>query len=112
MCECQPTVLVVEDRESTLKLKVKLLERRGYKVFPAASPEEALARVREEVIHLAVIDVRLRDNDDERDLSGVQLADSLPRSVCVVITTAQEYADLAALIERILGADSTGHRLA
>jgi nucleoside 2-deoxyribosyltransferase len=71
-----------------------------------------LAYAAHETIHLAVIDVRLIDNDDEDDYSGIYLADDLPKAICKVITTAQPWADMASLMDRARRRDEQGRALA
>jgi len=53
------TVLLVEDQEALLTLCRRLLERLGYTVLPAGSPQEAIRLVEEhaEDIHLLITDI-------------------------------------------------------
>ena len=53
------TVLVVEDDPGVATLERKRLERAGYVVRVAGSAAEALERLREEHVHLIVLDNRL-----------------------------------------------------
>lgn len=112
MCECKPTVLLAENNPGALETNRELLEAEGYKVITASSPGEAMDHARKEVVHLAVIDVRLVDDGDEDDLSGLHLAKDLPDTICRVITTAQKWGNLASLFKRILGRDRRGRTLA
>ena len=52
------TILVVEDEPAILELTTEVLERQGYTVLPAGTPEEALRLVRE---HAGAIDLLLTD---------------------------------------------------
>lgn len=111
MSECERTVLVVENRLQTLEKNRSLFEDEGYRVLTASDPEEAKARAEEEVIHLAVIDIRLRDDDDKTDLSGLLLAADLADlhpSIYKVVTTAQEWDGLPKLILDALSPDEQG----
>ena len=112
MCECRRTVLIVENRPATLETNRRLFEREGYRVITATGPAHAKERAEKEVIHLAVIDVRLLNDQDQDDFSGLYLAAALHPSICKVITTAQRYADLASLYDRVFSRDEHGRRLA
>lgn len=52
----------------------------GWRAEVARSPEEALARVREERYHLCILDKRLRDDHDMTDRSGLELIPALWRA--------------------------------
>jgi DNA-binding NtrC family response regulator len=57
------TVLVVEDEDDVREIACTMLQRRGYKVVPAASSREAekLCRTYPGVIHLVLTDVVLKE---------------------------------------------------
>src|SRR5579883_977713 len=55
--ERQPAILVVDDLPANLKLLDAVLAPRGYRLVCAGSGGEALARLREEPIDLALLDV-------------------------------------------------------
>lgn len=62
------SILVVEDDEGVALLEKRALERRGFKVFGAASADEAVTVVKDTVISLVVCDFRLPG-----DLTGLEL---------------------------------------
>jgi CheY-like chemotaxis protein len=77
-------ILVLDDKESVRQSFQESLESRGYKVYAAATPEEAdeiLARVR---IQMAIVDVRLRDDRDEGDRTGIEYARNLDPAIVVL----------------------------
>ncbi len=77
-------VLVVEDHPSELRLIVDLLTGEGFDVVACGSASEALDRIQQEDIGVAVLDLRLPD------LGGMQLLDLLRakrQSVRVIIYT-------------------------
>ncbi len=89
MCKCEPTVLLVDDERPVLDSNRDYLEANGYRVFAVQTAEEALHCCDREIIHLAVIDVRLRDDRDPDDWSGVQeLARSMTSSIPRIFLTA------------------------
>jgi len=61
----------------------------GYKVFTANSPEQAKEMLDEQIIHLAIIDMRLT-NDREMEESGFEVAKHVPGYVPFIIYTAFE----------------------
>jgi CheY-like chemotaxis protein len=65
------TILLVEDEAAILQMTRMMLERKGYTVLPAGSPNEALtlAKAHEGVIHLLITDVVMPEMNG-RDLAG------------------------------------------
>jgi Response regulator containing CheY-like receiver, AAA-type ATPase, and DNA-binding domains len=111
----KPTILLVDDEESLLNSLRTTLELTGYRVLMARNEQEALDLCRREVVHLVVIDIRLRDNNDPNDFSGLLLAnklDKLDPTIHIIILTGRQYEDPASLILRVVGTDDQGHRLA
>ncbi len=69
------TILLVEDEQAILKMTLKVLEKYGYNVLVAASPDEAirLAREYQGPIHLLITDV-IMPGMNGRDLAAKLLA--------------------------------------
>jgi DNA-binding response OmpR family regulator len=67
-------VLIADNKVDFLNTRAEALREAGYRVFEAASPEEAERVLREVWIHVAVVDIRLKDDDDAKDTSGLLLA--------------------------------------
>lgn len=67
-------ILFVENDPDFLEIRASFLERAGYQVHLAASVEEAGAMLRDGWYHLAILDIRLSDNDDPKDFGGLLLA--------------------------------------
>jgi CheY-like chemotaxis protein len=65
------TILLVEDEAAILQMTRMMLERKGYTVLPAGSPNEAvtLAKAHEGAIHLLITDVVMPEMNG-RDLAG------------------------------------------
>lgn len=84
----QKRVLLVDNDVEFLDTRGELLERSGLTVFKAASTEEGEEILQQRWVHLAIIDLRLRDDNDPRDFSGLNLAKaSQYRSVPKIILT-------------------------
>lgn len=112
MCECKRTVLIVENDAGTMETNLDLFTQEGYNVFVATNPQEAKECVEKEVIDLAVIDVRLENDKDQEDFSGMYLAAELPTSICMVITTGQKWSDLKRLYDYVFRRNKEGRRIA
>ena len=69
------TILMADNDSDFLNVRAEYLEQNGYRVLRAATPEQARRLLSEEHLHLAVLDVRLVDDDDEKDASGLLLAE-------------------------------------
>src|SRR5438132_10055838 len=98
-----PTILLVDNIEHVLNALRDRLEPKGFRVLQARNAQEAHQYCREEVIHLAVIDIRLEDEYDPADLSGLLLADDLDPFLPKIILTGHEHKDWATLMRRVLG---------
>lgn len=83
-------VLVVDNDEDTRDMLAFRLDIAGYKVFTAESADEALDLVEREVIHMAVLDVRLDDDSRPGDQSGFDLGQRLPAYIPYIAFTAYE----------------------
>ncbi len=82
------TILFADNDPDFLKTRTEFLEKEGYQVIPAADPTEARrALEREGRIDLAILDIRLVDDNDDKDTSGLTLAKEAARSVPKIILT-------------------------
>lgn len=66
----------------------EFLEQQGYQVIEASDPASAKAMMGSEGLALAVIDIRLMDDTDEKDVSGLTLARQTDPSIPKIILTA------------------------
>ncbi len=93
-------ILFADNDPDFLETRSEFLEKVGYKIVKATSVAEAERCLREIWTPVAILDVRLSDDDDEKDLSGVTLAKSdLCRSITKVILTNYPSPLLNALLE-------------
>jgi DNA-binding response OmpR family regulator len=67
-------VLFIDNDPDFLNTRAEFLENAGYRVLKAYSLEEGRRLMADAHIHLAVLDIRLVDDDDEKDTSGLTLA--------------------------------------
>ena len=67
-------VLYADNDLSYLETRIAFLEMEGYQVIKAISPEEAERVLERENIHLMILDIRMVDDNDPEDTSGIELA--------------------------------------
>lgn len=81
-------ILVIDNDIDFLETRVEILEDEGYEVYQAVSLEEAEALLESSWVHLAIIDVRLREDTDDKDTSGIALAkEEAYRPIAKIILT-------------------------
>ncbi len=86
----QATLLIVDNDSNVRESLVKdVLEPAGYKVIAAGSLEEAeQALLGEELIHLSILDIRLMNDDDQNDRSGIELSQQIDPLIPQLFLTA------------------------
>lgn len=67
-------ILLADNLPTALATRSAFLTSKGFQVFGASSPEEVDRILETEHVHLAVLDIRLMEDDDEKDLSGIWIA--------------------------------------
>lgn len=107
MAKTPKRVLVVDNDEHVLKSVRFNLEINDYDVLTAGSQEEAEALIANEIIHLAIIDVRLQHEKRADDQSGFNLAQKLPDHIPFIIFSAYEDKELAKRALRDFGAQES-----
>ncbi len=71
-------MMLVDDEERFLSTTSKLLAKKGYKVFTAASGPEALENLKQHTIHVVVLDVKMPGMD------GIAVLKEIKRSFPLV----------------------------
>ncbi len=93
------TILMADNQQAFTDVRSAFLENAGYKVIRAYSLAQAERELREAYIHLAILDVRLVNDDDENDISGITLAQSPDfRAIPKIILTAYPSYQTASVI--------------
>ena len=85
-------MMLVDDEERFLATTKKLLTKKGYHVFTAASGAEALEKLRTELIHVVILDVKMPGMDG---LACLRQIKSLFPMVEVIMLTGQATAESA-----------------
>lgn len=83
-------ILVVDNDLDVLDSVEYNLQSAGYEVVTANSAQMAQKQLRECIIHLAIIDIRLEDEALREDQSGFEVARTLPKHIPCVIFTAYD----------------------
>jgi len=88
------TILLAENNMSFLEVRKEFLEREGYTIVTANDPTDARRILEEGKIDLAVLDIRLVDDDDDKDKSGLEIAKTANVDLPIIIVTGYPTVDL------------------
>lgn len=81
------TILFADNDPDFLRSRTEYLEYQGYEVIQVTNPIEARQILEQGRVDIAVLDIRMVDDEDEKDTSGLTLAKETPRSVPKIILT-------------------------
>jgi predicted nucleotide-binding protein len=81
------TILFADNNPDFLSTCKEFLENAGYRVVTAANPTQARQVLKEKHIDLAILDLRLQNDNDGRDESGLWLAKEVVSFVPKIILT-------------------------
>ncbi|MCB8942485.1 MAG: DNA-binding response regulator [Ardenticatenaceae bacterium] len=81
------TLLLADNDQDFLIICGEYLENCGYHVIQAHGREQAQQALETTNIHLAILDLRLTDDTDEKDRSGLIIAETVARQVPKIILT-------------------------
>ena len=82
-----PTILLADNDEGFLRTRKTSLAQAGYNVLTASNPTEVLQLLGRTHIDLAIFDIRLENDRDEKDISGLILARDSAHSVPKIMLT-------------------------
>jgi predicted nucleotide-binding protein len=81
------TILLADDDRYFIRLQKPKLEKAGYTVITATTPETARKIIEAGQIDLAILDIHMRGGHSKNDLSGLELAGETSSSVPIIIMT-------------------------
>jgi CheY-like chemotaxis protein len=81
-------LLIADNLIDYLEEEKELLENEGYQVRTASNPEQARSILSTGAFDLIILDIRLRDDDDENDTSGLDIAREVAPKIPKIILTA------------------------
>ena len=90
----QPTILVVDDQQPTLRMYQRYLSRSNFKVVGVDNPRQVFPLVQQLQPSLILLDVMMPQVDGWEILQGLQLHEAY-RHIPVIVCSAWESADLA-----------------
>lgn len=103
-------ILLMDNDKDFLEVHGRLLVQAGYEVLNANSTTEATALLVDQFVHLAILDVRMEDDEDPQDISGLKLAETeVNQAIPIIFLTAYPSWEYA---KKALGAASTGLQIA
>lgn len=88
-------ILLADNRDDYRETTKEYLQLQGYAVAEVASPEACLQIIETDLPHVAILDYRLRYDDDEYDDSGLTLAQRLPERLPKILLTAYPKPEMA-----------------
>ena len=80
-------ILFADNDSDYLSICAEFLEAASYKIFKASKPLEVQHILEAKRIHLAILDLRLTTDSDEKDRSGIRLAKEIARPIPKLILT-------------------------
>lgn len=83
----KPVILLADNDPDFLKVRRSFLEENGYKVYPASTLLEVRKLIEDNLIDVIVTDLRLTDDRDEKDTSGLLLAKEVDSLIPKIILT-------------------------
>ncbi len=83
----KPRILVVDNNEQVRNAFSAIVTGAGYDAIPAEDTSAARRELDKQIIHLALVDVRLHHDDDRNDDSGIRLCRDIDQSVPKIILT-------------------------
>ncbi len=81
----KPIILFADNDPDFLKTRAEFLRQEGYHVIEAAKPTEARQHLEAGGIDLAILDIRLENDDNERDVSGLMLAKETAEKIPTIV---------------------------
>lgn len=81
------TILFADNDPDFLKARTEFLKQEGYEVIWATNPTEARRILERGGIDLAILDIRLVNDQDEKDTSGLDIAKEVAPQVPKIILT-------------------------
>jgi len=83
----KPIILFADNDEDFRKTRAEFLEQEGYLVIQAVNSTDARQRLEAGGIDLAILDIRLENDNDERDVSGLWLAKETAEKMPTIVTS-------------------------
>jgi|SRR5882724_11372939 len=100
----QTKILIADNDRAHLEIMTGFLKRKGYSVVVARNVPEAKRVLQKANVKLALLDVRLTEESDRYDLSGLTLASLAPNVPKIVVTKYPTYLTVRMALRSVGGA--------
>lgn len=80
-------ILIADNVPDTIAAAKEFFERQGYDVVTASTPDEARKILEDGAVNLAILDLRLTDEERSDDISGLILAEEISPDIPKIIWT-------------------------
>ena len=102
-------ILVADNDSIFLQTCQTVLEEAGFFVLRATNPEDAITTLKNQRVHLAILDMRMKQDTDEKDKSGLIIAKKTSHLIPkIILTKMPTYQDVVELLKQ----DLQGHQAA
>ncbi|MCA9945564.1 MAG: DNA-binding response regulator [Anaerolineales bacterium] len=96
-------ILLADDDQIFLRTCRSRLEEAGYTVLSATNPDDAIDILQTKRVHLAILDLRMERDDDEKDKSGLLVAKQTSRLIPkIILTKFPAYQDVVEVLKQDL----------
>lgn len=82
-----PILLLADNYQDFLETRCEFFQRRGFEVLTALGPVDAKNILEREHVDLAILDLRLLNDEDSNDISGLEVARHVALAVPKIILT-------------------------
>ncbi len=113
MFKVQKRLLYADNDRDFLDTRCEFLSDEGFEVIKAYSLDEARQILENEYVHLAILDIRMADDNDKNDISGIQLAmnERYKRVPKILVTGFGTIKAVQAAYSAIFGEKKSAHNL-
>ena len=80
-------ILLSDNDTDFLKIQEEILINKGFEVITASTSSEARRILDKGSVDIAILDIRLTDDDDDKDITGLLLAKTVAPAVPKIILT-------------------------
>ncbi len=102
-------ILLADDDQIFLRTCRNKFADAGFGVLSASNPDDAIRLLKEERVHLAILDLRMERDNDEKDKSGLLVAKQSSRLIPkIILTKFPAYQDVVEVLKQ----DLQGHQAA
>jgi CheY-like chemotaxis protein len=96
----KPDTILLVDNNDLYRASVRVgLELAGFQVLDTGNKQDVSGKIRLKKPALAIVDIRLVDDEDPGDFTGLLLLSELPKDIPVIVLTAYKETQFEALLK-------------